>query len=177
MASQSTEPTANEAVVAEAPHDVSRRGFIYSFIGGIAGLVTVALGVPVIGYLLSPLFQKKVDVGLVQVGPVDKYPVNEPTIASLTFAGPGESPFTQGVYVLNKGNHNFVIYKINCTHLGCPYEWNSTAHAFFCPCHGGTFDIDGKVTGGPPPRPLDQYKALVKNGMLFAGALITNEVG
>ncbi len=39
-----------------------------------------------------------------------------------------------------------------CTHLGCiiaPVDWG-----FQCPCHGSKFDKNGKVIGGPAPRPL-----------------------
>ena len=28
---------------------------------------------------------------------------------------------------------------------------------FICPCHGGVYDFNGKVAGGPPVRPLDRF--------------------
>ena len=40
-----------------------------------------------------------------------------------------------------------------CTHLGC-IVGESPAGGFLCPCHGSRFDEEGKVTGGPAPRPL-----------------------
>lgn len=55
-----------------------------------------------------------------------------------------------------------VIYPI-CTHLGCIVSyrpdgipgWDSGQFAntpgFFCPCHGGVFDIAGRVVKGTPP--------------------------
>jgi Rieske Fe-S protein len=33
--------------------------------------------------------------------------------------------------------------------------WDTAGKEFRCPCHGGRFDAQGRVTGGPPPRPLD----------------------
>ena len=42
-----------------------------------------------------------------------------------------------------------------CTHLGCIVKWKKGRRQFFCPCHGGRFDVHGRVLGGPPPRPLD----------------------
>lgn len=39
-----------------------------------------------------------------------------------------------------------------CTHLGCVVK--ETGKGFECPCHGSKFDVNGKVTGGPAPRPL-----------------------
>ena len=39
-----------------------------------------------------------------------------------------------------------------CTHLGCIVD--ETEQGFSCPCHGSKFDKEGKVLGGPAPRPL-----------------------
>jgi cytochrome b6-f complex iron-sulfur subunit len=41
-----------------------------------------------------------------------------------------------------------------CTHLGCVVRWKKGRRQFFCPCHGGRFDLDGRVLGGPARRPL-----------------------
>lgn len=40
-------------------------------------------------------------------------------------------------------------------HLGCPVTASDTG--FICPCHGGSYDKDGKRKAGPPVRPLDRY--------------------
>ncbi|NGX61944.1 MAG: Cytochrome b6-f complex iron-sulfur subunit [Chlamydiae bacterium] len=42
-----------------------------------------------------------------------------------------------------------------CTHLGCTV--NSVETGFKCPCHGSTYDLDGRNTGGPAPLPLVYY--------------------
>jgi len=42
-----------------------------------------------------------------------------------------------------------------CSHLGCRVRWDAPRKQFLCPCHGGTYDRDGKVVAGPPPRGLD----------------------
>ena len=39
-----------------------------------------------------------------------------------------------------------------CTHLGCIVS--ESADGFKCPCHGSLFTPEGKVVGGPAPRPL-----------------------
>ena len=48
------------------------------------------------------------------------------------------------------------IYAVSgvCTHLGCIVRWQRSRKLFFCPCHGGRFDVEGRVLGGPAPRPL-----------------------
>lgn len=55
----------------------------------------------------------------------------------------------------------FVVYGI-CTHLGCAPSYRPDGRAseeprsnpepqFFCPCHGGVFDLAGRVYKGTPP--------------------------
>jgi cytochrome b6-f complex iron-sulfur subunit len=39
-----------------------------------------------------------------------------------------------------------------CTHLGCTVNMVETGYA--CPCHGSTYDLIGRNTGGPAPQPL-----------------------
>jgi cytochrome b6-f complex iron-sulfur subunit len=56
-----------------------------------------------------------------------------------------------------------------CTHLGCTV--NAVETGFKCPCHGSTYDIDGKNTGGPAPRPLIFYE-IYKGG---AGDLVVDK--
>jgi quinol---cytochrome c reductase iron-sulfur subunit, bacillus type len=43
------------------------------------------------------------------------------------------------------------------------------AQRFICPCHGGVYEFDGKVGGGPPVRPLDRFKTKVENGRVLIG--------
>ena len=47
------------------------------------------------------------------------------------------------------------LYAISaiCTHLGCIIA-TQEGGGYFCPCHGSRFDTEGKVVGGPAPRPL-----------------------
>lgn len=45
-----------------------------------------------------------------------------------------------------------VAFDLRCTHQGCPVQ--KVDGGFACPCHGGRYDDEGAVTGGPPQRPL-----------------------
>lgn len=42
-----------------------------------------------------------------------------------------------------------------CTHLGCTV--NAVETGYSCPCHGSTYDPQGKNTGGPAKDPLVYY--------------------
>lgn len=53
------------------------------------------------------------------------------------------------------GERRLQAFDARCTHAGCPVTVQaSTATEFTCPCHGGRFDRNGAVLGGPPPSPL-----------------------
>src|SRR5262249_32366013 len=50
--------------------------------------------------------------------------------------------------------HKFLIFAVNCAHLGCPVEWFQESGLFMCPCHGGVYYANGERASGPPPRGL-----------------------
>ncbi len=45
-----------------------------------------------------------------------------------------------------------------CTHAGCIVNFNAVEQSWDCPCHGGRFDLKGKVISGPPQKDLDSLK-------------------
>ena len=54
-----------------------------------------------------------------------------------------------------------------CTHQGCTVAPDDDHLA--CPCHGSTYDLEGKNTGGPAPSPLPPFDVHVSNGAVLAG--------
>ena len=57
-----------------------------------------------------------------------------------------------------------------CPHLGCQVHWEAQNNRYFCPCHNGTFDPDGKATGGPPGEAgqrLWEFALRVDKGLLY----------
>ncbi len=54
-----------------------------------------------------------------------------------------------------------------CPHLGCRVRWEAAEQRFFCPCHAGVFDREGRVVSGPPPRALDRYEVEVTDGSVY----------
>ncbi len=65
---------------------------------------------------------------------------------------------------------DFIALSSTCPHLGCQVHWEAVNDRFFCPCHNGTFDPQGKPTGGPPKdanQSLPHYSLRIENGLLF----------
>lgn len=68
------------------------------------------------------------------------------------------------------GDDEFVALSTTCPHLGCRVHWQAHLGRFFCPCHNGVFDAEGRATEGPPAeagQALSQYPLRVENGLLF----------
>jgi Rieske Fe-S protein len=140
--------------------------------GGIAG---AAIGLPAIGFALGPVFKEEgveyQDVGAPSDFTEDNYVPKTITIT----AGVGEAGKST-VYIRRTDPSlpgekagGFVAISTRCAHLGCPVRWVSPAQRFVCPCHGGVYDFQGKVTGGPPVRPLDRFVTRVQNGQVQIG--------
>lgn len=71
---------------------------------------------------------------------------------------------------------NFLALSSVCPHLGCRVHWESNNDRFFCPCHNGIFDAEGKATGGPPAadgQDLPHYGLQVVDGALYIEMSIT----
>lgn len=55
-----------------------------------------------------------------------------------------------------KSEDGIQVLSLVCTHLGCIVKWHPDDKTFHCPCHAASFDKTGRVTGGPPPAPLER---------------------
>lgn len=65
---------------------------------------------------------------------------------------------------------DFIALSSTCPHLGCQVHWEGPNNRFFCPCHNGVFDPQGKGTGGPPGeagQSLPRYPLKIENGLLY----------
>jgi Rieske Fe-S protein len=66
-------------------------------------------------------------------------------------------------------DEQFIAISTRCMHLGCPVRYIDAAKRFVCPCHGGVYNFEGGVDGGPPVRPLDRFYTRVRNGQVEVG--------
>ena len=67
-------------------------------------------------------------------------------------------------WLVRKGN---VVHAFSavCPHLGCSVN-AVPASGFACPCHTSNFDAQGKRTGGPSPRDMDEMATRVEDGVV-----------
>ena len=67
------------------------------------------------------------------------------------------------------GNDRFHVSIGLCTHLGCIPAYKGEEKKFFCACHGGEFDVSGKVLKAPPPSPLEIPPFKIEGTKLILG--------
>jgi cytochrome b6-f complex iron-sulfur subunit len=66
---------------------------------------------------------------------------------------------------LYKINDNYVAYWTECMHQGCEVEVQG--NRFVCPCHGSTYDLEGRVTKGPAEKNLKSFKTSSDNENIY----------
>ena len=142
-------------------------------VGGLAGAVIV---LPAVGFAVAPIFDKPQE-RWESVGPTSRF--TDETYTSVVFTlveGIGEAGKTiafvrRGIAraPFNEDPHSFVAISSRCAHVGCPVNFIPAAGNFVCPCHGGVYDFQGKVIGGPPVRPLDRFQTRVRDGQVQVG--------
>ncbi len=67
-------------------------------------------------------------------------------------------------------SEDFLALSSVCPHLGCRVHWEPHNDRFFCPCHNGVFNPQGKAIAGPPAdanQELPKYPLLVDAGLLY----------
>lgn len=56
-----------------------------------------------------------------------------------------------------KDNGSTIALKGVCSHMECNVAYKPAEKRFYCPCHQGWFDADGRNVAGPPPKPLETF--------------------
>ncbi len=131
---------------------LSRRVFLqYLLKGGVVALFGATL-YPMLRYLWPPR-------GV------------ESSVSSVVAAKSGELA-TNAAKIFRFGNRPGILlhtprgelkaFSAVCTHLNCTVQYDDEASVIWCACHNGTFDLNGQVISGPPPRPLEAYQVNVR---------------
>lgn len=154
---------------------IGRRRFLSRLTIGLSGAMAALVGAPIVGYLLAPLFEREADT-FVPVGRLADLPAGRTTLvrfkdpSPLAWAGQTAETALWVRRLPGADAESFQVFNVNCTHLGCPVDWRADAKLFLCPCHGGVYYDDGRVAGGPPPRPLFEREWRVADGQLLVKA-------
>lgn len=79
-------------------------------------------------------------------------------------------PFPWGGQVgffFKKTDGTIRVLKGVCTHMECNIAYKPEMRKFYCPCHQGWFDEDGRNIAGPPPKPLEYFEHIIEREKLI----------
>jgi Rieske Fe-S protein len=160
---------------------VTRRRLFEAGAQGAGAVAVAAIALPALGFALGPLFEETAEEKWQVVG--NQTDFDDQTYASKVITlvdNTGEVGKTT-IYVrkARPGEYQgpkkqqpqpYIAISTRCMHLGCPIRYVSASKRFICPCHGGVYNDDGTVAGGPPVRPLDRFYTKVDdNGRVLVG--------
>jgi menaquinol-cytochrome c reductase iron-sulfur subunit len=154
--------------------DNGRRRFLGLLTAFLMGLLALVVAFPAVAYFLAPLRRNSGAGGLEpafqDIGPIADLPLGEWRLVSLEIVqadGWKKSRVRHALWVRREADGKPKVLSSICTHLGCPINWHPDQSQFFCPCHGGVFDPNGRQISGPPPRAMDSLEYEVREGRLW----------
>ncbi|AYC29398.1 ubiquinol-cytochrome c reductase iron-sulfur subunit [Paenisporosarcina cavernae] len=161
---------------------VSRRQFLNYTLTGVGGFMAAGMLMPMVRFAIDPVLQK---------AEAGDFIATEKKVADLTETPERvdfsyeqvdawyTSQVTDTAWVYKEGDKIIALSPI-CKHLGCTVNWGANEdhpNQFFCPCHGGRYEKNGKnVPKTPPLGPLDQFEVKVTDGLLYIGKKVPNKL-
>ena len=164
---------------------VTRRRFMNVTAQAAGGIAVAAFALPALGFAAGSALFDRPPVEWEAIGPGEDFPMDTYIPRVITeVAGIGQVGKTT-IYVRKRNpktdpppnpttmpegvTDEFIAMSTRCMHLGCPVRYIDAAKRFVCPCHGGVYNFEGQVDGGPPVRPLDRFYTRVVGGQVEVG--------
>lgn len=157
---------------------VTRRRLMTGTAGAAGAIAAAAFTLPALGFAIAPVFQDSTDTWQ-EVGPLSRYTETDYVSEVITIE-PGIGEAGNSLAYIRKHNPTIdgpvkdqydrvIAISSRCVHVGCPVRYVAAALSFVCPCHGGVYNFRGIRVGGPPPRPLDRFYTLIREGLVYVG--------
>lgn len=149
----------------QTPANSPRRSFLKWCTHGLGVIFGALLGAPAIAYLLDARNRPAPAGEFKTVARLDELQVNVPH--QVVIRDVRRDAWTihpndviGRVWLLRREDGHVDAYTTICPHLGCSVNFEAKDRQFLCPCHGGTFDLQGhrlEQAGqiNPAPRGMD----------------------
>ena len=156
---------------------VTRRRFMELNALTVGGIASAAFGLPALGFAVGPMFSDTTEDEFKRVGLEADFSPEEYVPKVVTIVDDAATAGKTTVYLrrfnpridTDKFRQPYVAISNRCMHVGCPIRYVQASQRFICPCHGGIYDFQGIVIGGPPVRPLDRFRTRVEDGIVEVG--------
>jgi cytochrome b6-f complex iron-sulfur subunit len=126
----------------------SRRTFLDYLVGTSAVATLGAIVYPIFKFMTPPHVVESTESSVI-AAKVAEVPKNSGRIFKF-----GNKP---GILVRTDSGE-LKAFSATCTHLDCIVQYRPETKQILCACHNGQYNLNGKNIGGPPPRPLEEFK-------------------
>jgi Rieske Fe-S protein len=150
------------------PEDIHRRRFLSRAFAVIQAAIGAIIAFVMGGTVVGPAFGAK-RANWWPAATMSDLIDGEPTPVTIRRAHTDgyRQTVNREVVFLIRSNDKVTALSSTCTHLGCRVSWDAEAALLKCPCHGGRFDRNGVVKGGPPPAPLATFATRIESGQVM----------
>ena len=170
---------------------VTRRGLMTGGGQAAGGIAAAAFVLPALGFALGPMFEDGTPDTWQDVGPRGTSTTRSTSQGDEHRRRDRRGRQDHGLHAQvqpqarrpspsdeenDKKPQPYVAISTRCAHLGCPVRYIQASQRFVCPCHGGVYDFEGKVAGGPPVRPLDRFYTRVRQRPRRGGRPLLREL-
>jgi Rieske Fe-S protein len=131
-----------------APRSPARRSFLDWLLGTSAVATLGAIIYPILRFMTPPQIVESAENSVV-AAKRSEVPPNSGKIFKF-----GNKP---GILV-HTAQGEFKAFSAVCTHLECIVQYREETKQIWCACHNGQYNLSGQNIGGPPPRPLEEFK-------------------
>ncbi|HKP46434.1 MAG TPA: Rieske (2Fe-2S) protein [Pyrinomonadaceae bacterium] len=139
---------ANKKKSTGLPESPPRRNFLDILIGTSALATLGAIVYPILRFMTPPRIVESAENSVV-AAKLSEVPPNSGKIFKF-----GNKP---GI-VVHTAAGEFKAFSAVCTHLECIVQYRDDTKQIWCACHNGQYNLSGQNIGGPPPRPLEEFK-------------------
>ena len=129
------------------PDDQTRRSALSWLLGGGVLASMGSFFYPVVRYLNPPHISEAA-VDEVVAGKVQDLKPNSGKIVRF-----GSKP----ALLVRVSESEWKAFSAVCAHLNCTVQYQETTRQIWCACHNGTYDLNGRVVSGPPPKGLEEF--------------------
>jgi Rieske Fe-S protein len=136
---------------APAP-DAGRRTVVSWLLGGGVAASLASFFYPVARFLVPPQVAE-VSVNEVAAGKVQDLKPNSGKVVKF-----GNKP----ALLVRVNDTEWKAFSAVCTHLNCTVQYQESRREIWCACHNGTYDLEGRVVSGPPPKPLEEMAVKIR---------------
>jgi len=132
--------------------DPSRRSALSWLLGGGVAASLASFFYPVVRFLNPPHISEAA-VDEVVAGKVQEMKPNSGKIVKF-----GNKP----ALLVRVSETEWKAFSAVCSHLNCTVQYQESSRQIWCACHNGTYDMNGRVVSGPPPKGLEEFAVRIR---------------